>query len=640
MRFWQFALNNVRRNAHAYSAYFLSSSFAVMIFFTYAVFIFHPDITKSRLGESVRIGMTAAEFVIFGFSFLFVLFSISAFLKARKNDFGILIILGASGKQLNYLIFLENMLIGSASIAVGIGSGMIFSKLFLLIGTRVMEIKKLPMYLPWEAIKLTIGAFFALFFIISWFTVLFIRQNQVLEFLQGAKKLQSEPKVSPFLSIVSIVAFTGSIYLFQHPTNNIIPLILLLNMIGTYFFFSQLIVLAILLLKKNRWLFWRGTNLLWISDMAYKMKDNARMLSMVTIITTMACTSIGLVLMIDQLNKQIYQDTPYDLKFRILEEKEGLADIQTIDRELQLAGVKKYQKVDIHLSYFDFKEILRPLAVIKQSDFRKLEKEFDLKMVPIHSNEGIYLVNPIQWNQEQLKYLNQFTLDKKDVTLQIVEQFKKAVIGLSENVLVVSDSTYHQLKPFRSGNEEKWIYYFIPEWPNHIIPYSNSPQVKVSEQLIKWNRDRLDKNAGGLLLSRTDEYIELKRSMRIMIFIGLFIAAIFTLSMASFLYFKLYTDLDRERRHYLMVSKLGLSVEEIMRSSSIQIAILFFTPLIVAALQTGYALAEMKVMFHLLTYISISRPVMIAIGGFFLAQLIYFWIVRSRYLAHLKRAML
>lgn len=40
MNCWEFAFNNVRRNACTYAAYFLSCTFAVMIFFTYARFIF------------------------------------------------------------------------------------------------------------------------------------------------------------------------------------------------------------------------------------------------------------------------------------------------------------------------------------------------------------------------------------------------------------------------------------------------------------------------------------------------------------------------------------------------------------------------------------------------------------------------
>lgn len=48
MNFPQFAFNNVRRNSRAYFAFFLSSAFMVMIFFSYSVFIYHLILRTSR----------------------------------------------------------------------------------------------------------------------------------------------------------------------------------------------------------------------------------------------------------------------------------------------------------------------------------------------------------------------------------------------------------------------------------------------------------------------------------------------------------------------------------------------------------------------------------------------------------------
>lgn len=69
MNFPQFAFNNVKRNGRAYFAYFLSSAFTVMIFFTYAVFIYHPQLDRSLMGPMTRAGMQAAAYVVFVFHF-------------------------------------------------------------------------------------------------------------------------------------------------------------------------------------------------------------------------------------------------------------------------------------------------------------------------------------------------------------------------------------------------------------------------------------------------------------------------------------------------------------------------------------------------------------------------------------------
>ena len=150
------------------------------------------------MGTMTRTGMTIATVIVYVFAFLFVLYSISVFLKSRNREFGILTILGAEAKQINWLIFLENILIGAIAIVTGIASGMLLSKVFLLISTKVIDMDELPFYWPVKAMLLTAGAFAALFLVISLFTLLFIRKNQVLELLKGTSK--PKPSQKPICS--------------------------------------------------------------------------------------------------------------------------------------------------------------------------------------------------------------------------------------------------------------------------------------------------------------------------------------------------------------------------------------------------------------------------------------------------------
>lgn len=69
MSFPQFAFNNVRRNARAYIAYFLSSSFMVMVFFAYSVFIYHPGIASQDMGPMAVTSMQVAAYIVYVFAF-------------------------------------------------------------------------------------------------------------------------------------------------------------------------------------------------------------------------------------------------------------------------------------------------------------------------------------------------------------------------------------------------------------------------------------------------------------------------------------------------------------------------------------------------------------------------------------------
>jgi putative ABC transport system permease protein len=140
MTFFQFALNNVRRNGRAYAAYFLSSAFAILMFFLYATPANHPGLHQGYVSQIATKGMEVAEYIIFVFSFFSILYSMGSFLRRRNHEFGILTILGISNWQLIWLIFLENMLLGIAAIIASMIVGLIASKLFLMLGSVVLDI--------------------------------------------------------------------------------------------------------------------------------------------------------------------------------------------------------------------------------------------------------------------------------------------------------------------------------------------------------------------------------------------------------------------------------------------------------------------------------------------------------------------
>src|SRR5690625_3721870 len=102
MKFRHLALKNVKGNWHQYIAFFLSCTFSVMIFYIFASFIYHPDVVGGHIsgGEGVRNGLLACEYIIIIFSFFFVLYSVSAFIKSRKKEFGLLSLFGMTQGQI------------------------------------------------------------------------------------------------------------------------------------------------------------------------------------------------------------------------------------------------------------------------------------------------------------------------------------------------------------------------------------------------------------------------------------------------------------------------------------------------------------------------------------------------------------
>src|SRR5690625_4625706 len=214
MKFYQIAINNVLRNHRIYLAYFLSSLFTVMVFFTFANFAFHPTLTDDALNRHVISGMFVAGGIIYVFSFFFILYSMSSFLQSRKREFGIFMIQGMSGRQVRWIVFIENMLLGFLAIVLGIGLGTLFSKAILLVAEKVLVIEEdLTFYFPVEAIGLTFLSFVALFLVISLFITNVLRTSQLVTLIKGEKLAKGEPRASILLTLLAVVLLGVGYYI-------------------------------------------------------------------------------------------------------------------------------------------------------------------------------------------------------------------------------------------------------------------------------------------------------------------------------------------------------------------------------------------------------------------------------------------
>src|SRR5699024_4163960 len=144
---------------------------------------------------------------------------------------------------------------------------------------------------------ITFVSFNMLFFFISIFVTFIIRTGKIATLIKGEKIGKSEPKASVLLTILAVVLLGAGYGMALLAIGTTVVVVLLpvtvLVTLGTYLLFSQLNVFLVRMLKARKGLFWKKTNMLLFSDLAYRMKDNARAFFMVTIISTVAFSAIG-----------------------------------------------------------------------------------------------------------------------------------------------------------------------------------------------------------------------------------------------------------------------------------------------------------------------------------------------------------
>lgn len=649
MTFRQFAFKNVIRNKRTYAAYFLSSAFSVMVFFVYAMFIFHPDVKEGMIKELAVKAMTSAEYIIFVFSFFFILYSVSAFLKSRKKEFGILMMHGMSKRQRNRLVFLENMIIGLAAMAAGIAAGMLFSKLFLLVGANMLGMEALPFYLSWKALLLTSAAFTALFVVISTLTSLLVRGNKLIELLQGSTKPKKEPKASVLLSLFAAVLLCGGYYLSMTTTVSsmgiriqIVPLIVI---VGTYFLFSQLSVFIIRALKKKRLLYWSKTNMLTLSDLAYRMKDNARMFFLVTIVSTVAFCAVGALAAMGTMTKEYEVNYPFAVSYVSktgnTQDTEHLSLVEKDLRDKQLA----YDKVEMTVKSQTSLESGNEVVLVKLSEYNRFAKTLNFPLETLKGNEARFIPAVLEQIEELSSQKRTVRLKESDVTINVDGAVEKPIFAqymMGTNILLVSDDVYNavdqpfDISPYDGEYEgvggNTFIGYKVDNW-KATKNVGQTLDAQLTEAYEAAAGDNFEAPKFNFASAGT-QYFMTKQMYSVMLFVGLLVGAVFFIAAGSFLYFRLYTDLDHDQLKYRAITKIGLTEKELKRTATTQMALLFFVPTVVAAIHSAFAFVALQSLFSL----SIATETVIVIASFLFAQILYFIFIRSRYIRHLKKA--
>lgn len=631
MKFRQFAWRNVVRNRRTYGAYFMSSAFSVMVFFVYAMFISHPDMVHSDFGVA-RDAMTVAEYIIYIFSFFFVFYSVSAFLKSRKHEFGVLMMHGMSRSQLHWLVFLENMMIGAGSILTGILVGMVFSNLFLMIGAQVLGIDRLPFYWPVQALWVTVAAFIILFFVISLFTALFVRNNKLIELLRGNAKPKQDPKTSVFRSVLAAgLLLSGYAISFLVKGTAVVvamvPVVVVVT-IGTYFLFSQWIVHAVRMLKRRRSLYWRKTNMLTISDLAYRMKDNARMYFIVAIVSTVTLCALGTFSGFQQVFVgDIRANYPFELNYVSLpgnpDEQEQAA---VIEQTLQERGVE-YRQWEARLRIAQSTGQSREsVMILPLSEFNQLSQALGYpverlnrdELIRVHRSDLAGAFGTMAGQTGESGELQQLggqtydvskTLDRSIVSSEFT-QYQSYYVMLDDQ-LAVLDSTV--------GNT-----YYAFELPGIRRAVEVGQAIETLIPGGEWYR----------FTSQAEMIHQIRSGYNLFLFIGLFVSVVFFVATGSFLYFRLYTDLADDKKHYQAIAKIGLAMHELKRIATTQVALLFYAPFLVAVMHTAVALYALHSLFNK----SVLSSALIVIGGFFVAQTLFFLLIRARYVRHLQEA--
>ncbi|MGG0257149.1 FtsX-like permease family protein [Bacillus toyonensis] len=632
----------------------MSSTFAVIFYFTYSVLVFHPYFSREAFvpvydlasNESIRTGFELAKTLILFFSFLFILYSVTSFYKIRKREFGILMTYGMSNFQLKKLIYIENMLIGICSILLGIGIGLIVAKIGLLASSFIMGIKELMFYFPIKAICSTSIVFSILFIFISFFTTRIVKGSQPIELSNSGEQPKTEPKSFVWLALLAIIficasyvlAFYLKIAAIKGFTYGyaMVMCIFFIGTLGTYFLFTQLGFYIIKSIKNQGEIFFKKTNLLTISELAYRMTDNTKALFLISILSATSFTAIGTCLGMNDATQE-YQSS-YAFSYKSFKGNVNEAShIQQIKKQLD-ASKFSYTLISPIT-------IKKDLNVIKLSDYNKcmtalgspvetLRDELESFILP--SNLALKLES-----KDKLKRrFNKINIKNDNISLEISGKkilFNNALKPVEGSIAVVADSVYDQIKYTTTlqvtSNYPIQYEFFIKNWQE------TSPVSQKIMNAIPYTFNEAKPTKQYSFTSKALFMMEWKRTNGNRLIMSVMVGSVFFAYAMSFLYFRLFTDLERDKKQYQILSQIGLTTKELEKIVSLQIGILCFIPFGVAVIHSIVSLLAIKKLQLDFNYppISVVKAPIIVFATYFCIQIAYFFIIRRIYLRRISQ---
>ncbi|EEM69633.1 ABC transporter, permease protein [Bacillus thuringiensis serovar andalousiensis BGSC 4AW1] len=605
----------------------------------YASFIYHPDVVGGNISmrEMISKGLESMNYIVVIFSALFILYANSTFLRARKKEFGLLTLIGGTKSQLGRMIILEQLMLGSIAIVVGIGLGMLCSKLFFQALSVILKIDKtLPLVWNSKAVLITAGVYFILFLILSLFSVWTVGRLQIIDLLREARKQKVEPFAFTWLCVVGIgciiVAYVLS---FQVTFMNFIILFLPivgLTIGGTYLLFTQGSTVVLKALQKRKKSFYIYPNMFVLSNLIYKMKDNARFLFVISIITAVVSSAVGtLYVFFEDMSYKAVTSTPHAISYeekgihthnvikegktKELIKKHGFEDA----REVTYVKLPGTQKITMFNSEHEM-----PMAIVSEKEYNaEVRKQKREQVREVHNAPGSATMVITDMANDMMKIdrtkPHEIKINGQTQSVQLNNPTSFSVFNDSE-YLIVNDQDFEKYAKLVPDEEKtKYYGYYIEDW-------------KSTEDLVLDLKKEIVPDKQVELNNSVLVYKNIRESGAITMFIGFFVAVLFFFFACSMTYFKWFNDKEQDRIQFKSLKRIGMTDKEIRKIAIRQMGVIFFIPIVIGAIHSGFALHTLGKML----YLDLWKSGAIVIGSYIVASAIYFIIAQRGYLKHVK----
>ena len=482
--------------------------------------------------------------------------------------------------------------------------------------------------------------------------ILFLNSTRLLRYssLHLMREKKAGEKKGRFLGLQTLVGLgllAGAYYIaltVEKPVAAILNFFIavLMVVLATYLLFNAGTITLLQFLKKRKNYYYKTQNFISVSNLISRMRKNAAGLATISILSTML-----LVTLVGSINIYVggkdYLTTLYPKDYNIMvtsaktdknaailqavkevAREKGLTDAKYENYSYQFSMISKINGNQLTiaettdgLSVEEVQNMIAPLLVISRQEYEKMTG----KNVDLADNEALLYAKNLQINQKQALTINGKSWNIKE---HLTTDFAHGKI-VNTSGMVSEKSMYMVVnQPSQVGLKSFYTYY--------IGIQSSNKQVDLQESIFNALQQQGQESGNISLSERYRIEKDYQGVIGTLLFIGIFLSAVFLLGTVLVIYYKQISEGYEDREGFIVLQKVGLDEKQTKATIRKQILTVFFLPLIFAFLHIAVAFHMLQLIVALLgaTNVPLLIQTTIATCGVFLLVYILVFVITSR----------
>ena len=648
------AATNLKKNRQFYLPYLLACIVIVALFCIILTLASDPYLGDMTHGGNVSAMLGVGVWIMALFSAIILFYTNSTFTKQRKREFAIYNILGMEKRHISYVLFWESLYTAAMALFFGLVAAGVFSKLLQLVLMRLIGGETtFRLNISLWSIGYTALFFAVLFLLLLLNTIRIIRLSNPVQLLRGSSEGEREPRSKWILALLGAACLAAG-YIISLRTRTAYAAIeyffpaVILVIIGTYLVFIALSIVILKALRKNRRYYYKTNHFATVSGLIYRMSRNAAGLASICILSTMVLVTVSTTVSLYRgLDAYAAVRWPQDMVLTLTadSEQEEVPDVsrvvQAVDDAVAQTGLTQS---NVHgyrsISFSMMREDAATLDVRNVTNTSYQQANALTVWVTDADGYASLIGEPVTLAPDEAlvwtdgkPFGDTVTVCGRTFRLRQLDRFPldsgSSIMGVRTLYLVVPDlDSMLELRAQQNADAEarggslsmlNYTYQFDLSGTDaeqlnalHTILGDHAFNQAVEDAHVRWMSD-----------ARADGYPDLRGTYGGFLFLGFFLGFVFLLATVLIIYYKQVSEGYDDRGRFRIMQQVGMTPKEVKSTIRTQVLLMFFLPLVTAAIHIAFAFPLVKQIVFAFGVQNVHLFLMCTLGTFAVFALLY-----------------